>query len=358
MRIGISGLPRCGKTTVFHLLVGEHTSTTKGLGPSVGTAKIAEPRLDRLAEIFHPKKVTPVTAECLDFPALTRAGKGSDVEGSVLAQLRQVDLILHVVRHFEDERVPHEEGTVDALRDIALLDTIFLLADLEVVEKRIQRITEEARKGRKGEGQEELPLLERCREWLTKEHSLRETPLTAEEEKTLRGYALLTLKPVLLLLNIGEEKIGNTDPIWEQLQQRAAKPRTGCTRLPAKTEWELGQLSKEEAEEFAHALGLETLQYPSILRRCLGLMDLVTFFTVVGEELRAWTLPRGATALEAAGTIHTDMAKGFIKAEVITFNDLTASGSMAAARKHGLLRLEGKGYGVQDGDIVTVRFSK
>ncbi len=358
MRIGITGLPRTGKSTVFHLLVGEHASVTKGVGPAVGTAKIAEPRLDHLAAIFHPKKVTPVTADCLDFPALTRAGKGSDVEGSVLAQLRQVDLILHVVRHFEDERVPHEEGTVDPLRDIALLETILLLADFEVAEKRIQRVTEEARKGRKGEGQEELPLLERCREWLTKEQSLREMPLTPEEEKTLRGYAFLTLKPVLLLLNIGEEKIGKADPVWEQLHQKEAKPRTGYSRLLAKTEWELSQLAEEEALEFSQALGLETLERPSILRRCLDLLDLITFFTVVGEELRAWALPRAGTALEAAGTIHTDMAKGFIKAEVITVQDLVASGSMAVARKHGLLRLEGKGYGVQDGDILTVRFSR
>ena len=358
MKIGIAGLPRTGKTTVFHLLIGEHASVTKAPGPGVGIAKVTDRRLGRLAEIFRPKKVTPVTVECLDFPALTREGKESDIEGSVLAQLRQVDLILHAIRHFEDERVPHEEGTVDPFRDMAFLDTLFLLADLGVVEKRIERISEEIRKGRKEEGREELPLLERCRDWLTSEQSLRETALTAEEEKTLRGYALLTLKPLLLLLNIGEEMIGKADPIWEQLQERAAKPRTGCSRLPAKTEWELSQLAEEEIQEFSEALGLETLEYPSILHRCLDVSDLVTFFTAVGEELRAWALPRGATALEAAGTIHTDMAKGFIKAEVIPFQDLEASGSMAAARKQGLLRLEGKGYRVQDGDILAVRFTR
>jgi GTP-binding protein YchF len=358
MRIGIAGLSRSGKTTVFHLLIGEHASVTKAPGPAIGIAKVTEPRLERLAAIFHPKKVTPVTVECLDFPALTRGGKGTDVEGALLAQLRQVDLILHVIRHFEDARVPHEEGTVDPLKDMALLDTLFLLADLGVVEKRIARITEDVRKGRKDDGREELPLLERCLDWLTKEQNLREMGLTTEEEKSLRGYAPLTLKPLLLLLNIGEEQTGKADPVWEQLQQRATKPRTGCSRLPAKTEWELSQLTAEEAQEFYGALGLESLESPSILGQCLDIGDLITFFTAVGEELRAWAIPQGATALEAAGTVHTDMAKGFIKAEVISTRELEALGSMAAARKQGLLRLEGKGYRVQDGDILTVRFTR
>lgn len=357
MRIGICGLPRVGKTTVFHLLTGEHTAATKPPGPALGIAKVAEPRLDRLAAIFRPKKVTPVTVECLDFPALTRGGKGGDAEASLLAQLRQVDCILQVIRHFEDARVAHEEGTVDPVRDMALLDTLFLLADLGVVEKRIQKIAEDASKARKDAGQEELPLLERCQTWLVNDQSLREMGLTAQEEKSLRGYAPLTLKPLLLLVNIGEEKIGQADPVWEQLQSKAARPRTGCVRLPARTEWELSQLTPEEAREFFQALGVETLEHASILGRCLELSERITFFTVVGEELRAWPFPRGGTALEAAGTIHTDMEKGFVKAEVIGFKDLAASGSMAAARKQGLLRLEGKGYTVQDGDILTIRFT-
>jgi ribosome-binding ATPase len=358
MRIGICGLPRVGKTTVFHLLTGEHAAATKVPGPAIGIAKVAEPRLDRLAAIFRPKKVTPVTVECLDFPALTRGGKASDVEASLLAQLRQVDCILQVIRHFEDARVPHEEGTVDPVRDMALLDTLFLLADLGVVEKRIQKITEDVGKARKDAGQEELPLLERCHTWLMNEQSLREMGLTAQEEKSLRGYAFLTLKPLLLLLNMGEEKIGEADPVWEQLQNKEARSRTGCVRLPAKTEWELSRLTPEEGREFSQALGLETLEHPSILGRSLELSTRITFFTVVGEELRAWPFPRGGTALEAAGTIHTDMEKGFVKAEVIGFQGLAASGSMAAARKQGLVRLEGKGYGVQDGDILTIRFTK
>ena len=358
MKIGIAGLPLTGKTIVFRLLAAEHVHPSKGAEPGLGTATVVESRLNRLAEIFHPKKVTAPTAECLDFPGLPPGGKRGDIEASLIAALRQVDLIIHVVRDFEDVRVPHEEGSVDPARDIGLFDTVLLLADLDVVEKRIQKITEEARKGRKEEGQEELPVLERCREWLRKERGLREMALSAEEEKILRGYAFLTLKPLLLLLNIGEEKLGKADPVWEQIQDTAAKPRTGCGRLPAKTEWELSQLTKEEANEFSQALGLETLEFPSILRRCLELLELITFFTVVGDELRAWVIPRGATALEAAGTIHTDMAKGFIKAEVVPFQDLGDAGSMAAARKQGVLRLEGKGYRIQDGDILTVRFSK
>lgn len=358
MKIGIAGLPRTGKTIVFRLLTGEHAHVAKGTEPSVGTAKLVEPRLDRLAEIFHPKKLTAPTAECLDFPALAPAAKRGESEGSALASLRQVDLILHVIRDFEDARVPHQEGRIDPIRDIGLLDTLCLVADLDVVDKRIQRITEDARKGRKAEGQNERALLERCRDWLRKERNLREMALTTEEEKNLRGYAFLTLKPVLLLVNIGEEKVGKADPVWQRVQEIAAKPRTGCISVAAKTEWELAQLPHEDAREFSKALGLEILESPAILRRCLDLLDLITFFTVVGDELRAWAIPRGATAVEAAGTIHTDMARGFIKVEVISFHDLDASGSIAAARKQGLLRLEGKGYPVQDGDILTVRFSR
>ena len=269
-----------------------------------------------------------------------------------------MDLILHVIRDFEDARVPHEEGSVDPIRDIALLETLFLVADLDVVDKRIQRITEDARKGRKTEEQDERVLLERCRGWLAHERSLREMALTPGEEKNLRGYAFLTLKPVLLLVNIGEEKVGKADSVWQRVQEIAPRPRTGCIRLAAKTEWELSQLPQEDAREFSKALGIETLESPAILRRCLDLLDLITFFTVVGDELKAWAIPRGATAVEAAGTIHTDMARGFIKVEVMSFQDLDASGSITVARKQGLMRLEGKGYRVQDGDILTVRFSK
>jgi len=357
MRIGIIGLPRAGKSTLFRLLTGHDPAPPKGPGPASGIAKVADARLNRLATLLHPKKVTPIALEIMDFPALGRAGKGGEVEGPLVAELRQVDLILHVIRHFEDVRVPHEEGSIDPLRDVALLDTAFLLADLGVVEKRIERIADEIRKGRRGEGRDDLALLERCRAWLVKEESLRDKALTDAEEKSLRGYALLTLKPLLLLLNIGEEQIGKADPIWRQIEERPTLPRTGWGRVAAKTEWELRQLPEDERQEFARALGLETPEAPQILRRCLDLLDLMTFFTVVGEELRAWAVSEGATALEAAAVIHTDMAKGFIKAEVIALADLEAAGSVAGARKEGRVRLEGKEYRVQDGDILTVRFS-
>jgi ribosome-binding ATPase len=357
MRIGIVGLPQAGKSTVFRLLAGHDPPAAKGPGPAVGVARVDDPRLDRLATLLGPKKITPVTIEILDFPSFGRPAKSGEAEGPLLAELRQVDLVLHVIRAFADARVPHLEETLDPVRDMAILETLFLVADLAVVEKRIGRIAEEARKGRKGEGQDELPLLERCRAALEQEQGLRQAPLSPAEEKRLRGYALLTLKPLFIFLNIGEEKITGADPVWVELEQRAALPRTGTTRVAARTEWELRQLPAEDRQEFARALGLETLGSISLLRRCLELMDLITFFTVVGDELRAWALPRGSTALEAAGTIHTDMAKGFIKAEVMPFDELEGSGSLAAARKAGRVRLEGKDYQVQEGEILTVRFS-
>lgn len=323
----------------------------------MGIAKVADPRLNRLGDLLRPKKLTPVTIEYLDLPGLSREAKGGGPDGQLLAELRQVDLILHVIRGFEDPRVPQPAGGVDPLRDIGTFNTILLLADLEVLEKRIDRIAGEARKGRKEAGEEELPLLKRCREWVLKEQPLREMPLEAGEERLLRGYALLTLKPLLLLLNVGEEHLGKPDGVWERVQEMASKPKTGCVRLAGKTEWELRQLDPKEALEFSRALGLEALEHPEVLRRCLALLDVVTFFTTVGEEVRAWAIPRDSTALHAAGTIHTDMAKRFIKVEVIPFDQFVAAGSLAAARKQGLLRLEGKEYVVQDGDIVTVRFS-
>lgn len=357
MRIGIAGLPLSGKSTIFRLLTGEATPSTKGKGPALGTAKIVDPRLDRLGAILRPKKLTPVTVEYLDLPPLSPEAKGGGPDGVLLNHLRQVDLILHVIRGFEDPRVPHPSGGVDPLRDIDTFNTTLLLADLEVLEKRIDRIKDEARKGRKEAGEEELPLLKRCRDWLLKGQPLREMSLKAEEERLLRGYALLTIKPLLLLLNVDEEKLSETNGVWKGMREIASKPKTGCVRIAGKAEWELRQLEPKEALEFSRALGLEALQHPEVLRRCLALLDVITFFTTVGEEVRAWALPQGSTALQAAGTIHTDMAKGFIKAEVIPFEQFVAAGSLAAARKQGLLRLEGKEYVVQDGDIVTVRFS-
>jgi hypothetical protein len=263
-----------------------------------------------------------------------------------------------VLRDFQDARIAYAEGTVDAVRDALLVNTELLLADMEVVDKRLGRLEADFKKGRRDEATREIELLRRCRDWLVSERPLRDLALGEEEQKALRGFALLTAKPMLLLLNIGEEALGADNPARARLERELGGQGIRTARLCAKAEWEVSQLPDEDAEAFRAELGLRGDGAMTILRACLDLLGLITFYTGEGgEETRAWTIPAGSTALRAAGAIHTDLERGFIRAEVINFADLEAAGSLAAARKKGLLRLEGKDYRVADGDILTVRFN-
>jgi ribosome-binding ATPase len=363
MRIGIIGLPATGKTTLFDLLCvagGAHVSQHGANEPTVAVVKVPDPRLERLASlIFKPKKVTPATMEFVDFVALTRgSGKGEGLGSHYLAQMRQVDALLHILRDFEDPRIAHGEGKVDPARDAVLVNTELLLADLDAVEKRIGRLESDLKKMKKDESVKELELLKRCQAWLVEEKPIRELPLTEDEEKVLRGFALLTAKPLLLLLNIGEGKLGKPNPTLERLQRALGGKGVAVTQLCVKVELEVAQLPPEDAEAFRKDLGLHTGGFAEVLRACFDLLGLVTFYTGEGgEETRAWTIPAGATALKAAGTIHSDLERGFIRAEVVNFPELESCGSLAAAKKKGLLRLEGKEYRVADGDVIAVRFN-
>lgn len=360
MRIGITGLPGSGCTTLFQLLGHVAPAAPRHAGgPAVASVKVPDPRLDRLAAVLHPKKVTPATVEFLDVGAVTKgAGKGEGLGAQVLSPLRQVDAILLVVRTFVDPRVPHVEGKADPARDSYLVSTELLLADLAVVEKRIERIEDGLRKGRKEGTEQELELLRRCRDWLGAERPLRELSLGRDDQRLLRGFALLSARPLVVVVNLGEDQLGQTEAVAQRVQSAAQVPRAAVAPLCAKVEWEIAQLSAPDAAEFKAAMGLEELVAPSLIRICADLLGLLTFYTAEGgEELRAWTMPRGSTALQAAGTIHSDMERGFIKAEVIASQDLQAAGSLAAARKKGLLRLEGKDYVVADGDLITIRFN-
>jgi len=359
MRFGLVGLPASGKTTVFQLLhrvKGETRPASAGV--AIAQVKVPDPRLDSLAALFKPKKTTPVTLEYHDFHAPAKAlPPGATLDPQILAQLRTMDALLVVIRAFEDARVPHLKGSVDPARDMALIASEFLMADLEIVEKRIGRIEENLKKGKKEENPQELELLKGCRERLEAGVPIRDLPLSLEEDRILRGFQLLTQKPHLYLFNTGE-----TAPPFQDLpaplQEACRHQATACLTLPAKVELEMMELSPVEAAAFRRELGLPEPALDRLIKACYDLLGLITFFTVVGDELRAWAIPRGSTALKAAGTIHSDMEKGFIKAEVVPFEALKASGSMAEARRHGLLRLEGKEYSVQDGDILTIRFSR
>jgi GTP-binding protein YchF len=337
---------------------GSHVGAQSAKEPNVAVVKVPDPRLDHLAALFKPKKLTPATMEFVDFVALTRgAAKGEGLGSHYLSQMRQVDALLHVLRDFDDPGVAHVETTIDPVRDAVLVNTEFLLADLDTVEKRIGRLELDLKKGKKDEAVRELDLLRRCHAWLTEEKPVRDLPISSEEDKLLRGFTLLTARPLLLLLNVGEEKLGRTNPNVERLQGLTGKD-VAVAQLCLKVEWEVSQLSAEDAEAFRKDLGLTADGFIEVLRSCFNLLDLITFYTGEGgEETRAWTIPRGATALKAAGTIHTDLERGFIRAEVVNFADLETCGSMAAVRKKGLHRVEGKEYRMQDGDIVLIRFN-
>jgi hypothetical protein len=272
--------------------------------------------------------------------------------------MRQVDSLLHILRGFEDPRIAHVEGKIDPARDAVLVNTELLLADLDTVEKRVGRLEADLKKLKKDEAVKELELLKRCQAWLVEEKPIRDLPLADDEARLLRGFALLTAKPLLLLLNIGEGMLGKPNPILERLQRALGGKGVAVTQLCAKVELEVAQLPPEDAEAFRKELGLQAGGFAEVLRACFDLLGLLTFYTGEGgEETRAWTIPAGATALKAAGTIHSDLERGFIRAEVVNWAELEACGSLAAARKKGLLRLEGKEYRVADGDVIAVRFN-
>ena len=362
MRIGIIGLPATGKTTLFNLLCqagGAHVGHQSPKEPNVAVVKVPDPRLEFLAALFKAKKVTPATMEFVDFVALTRgAGKGEGLGSHYLSLMRQADVLLHILRDFEDPAIAHVESSLDAARDAVLVNTELLLADLDTVEKRIGRLEIDLKKIKKDESVKELELLRRCQAWLLEEKAIRDLSLTDDEDKLIRGFALLTVKPLLLLLNIGEEKLGKSNPTLERIQRGLGGRGVAATQLCVKVEWEVAQLPPEDAETFRNDLGLKAGGFAEVLRACFDLLGLLTFYTGEGgEETRAWTIPNGATALKAAGVIHSDLERGFIRAEVVNYADLVACGSMAAVRKKGLHRVEGKEYRMVDGDIVLVRFN-
>jgi GTP-binding protein YchF len=362
MRIGIIGLPSTGKTTLFNLLClagGAHVAPQSPTEPTLAVVKVPDPRLEHLATLFNARKVTPATLELVDFVAITKgAGTGEGLGSHFLSQMRQVDALLHVLRDFEASGVAHVEGSVDPVRDALTVSTELLLADLDVVEKRIARLESDLKKGRKDEALRELDLLQRCRAWLAEERPIRDLPLTEEDEKTLRGFGLLTSRPMLLLLNLDESRIGRDGSAVARLRAALPGKGIGIASLSVKVELEIAHLSTEDADTFRKDLGIEAGGFAAVIRACYDLLGLMTFYTGEGgEETRAWTIPAGATALKAAGAIHSDLERGFIRAEVVAYADLLAHGSMAAVRKKGLHRVEGKEYRVRDGDIMLVRFN-
>ncbi len=355
MKLGIIGLPQSGKTTLFNAL-------TRGSQPTgIATGKIEvhtavvdvpDPRVDRLSAMFNPKKTIYAKVTYADVAGLEGSAQKTGISGTLLNQLTQMDGFIQVVRCFEDESVPHPSGSIDPARDIASMDSELILNDLISVERKLERLAEEKKKGGgrdRGQIERELALFERFQAALAAEQPLRDVSVDAEEEKALSSFGFLTRKPMLVVLNLAE---GQAAPALSYAHQHSQ-----VVALQGKLEMDIAQLAPEEAALFLAEYGIEEPSLNRMIRLSYDLLGLQSFFTVGPDECRAWTVRRGATAPEAAGVIHTDLQKGFIRAEVVTYTDLTTLGGLNEAKHHGKLRLEGKEYLVQDGDVINIRFN-
>ncbi|MFO7537757.1 MAG: DUF933 domain-containing protein [Chloroflexota bacterium] len=361
MKLGIIGLPSAGKTTIFNALTRGDAPTGQSMGGRfdvlTAVVDVYDPRVERLTAMFNPQKTTYARITYTDIAGLQKdMAESGGLPGALLNHLAGLDGFVHVVRAFESELVPHPDGSVDAVRDLDAIDTEFLLNDLGIIERRVQKLEEGIPRGAfkdKAVAQRELAFFQELEATLSDEKPLRVLDLDEEQLKSLRGYGLLTLKPKLVVINIGDDQ--------EEIQLDYDWPHTIVVNLRGKLEMELAQLSGAGDEEslamFMEEYGVTELSLDRVIGLSYDLMGLQSFFTVGEDEVRAWTVQRGATAVEAAATIHTDLAKGFIRAETAAYEDLIAAGSLANARTAGKLRQEGKTYIVQDGDVINVKFN-
>jgi GTP-binding protein YchF len=357
MKAGILGLPLAGKSTLFQLLTGTPAPAPGGRPePRVGIARVPDDRVNRLAGIFRPRKETLATVEYVDVPGVAK-GEGAALVD--LPALRGVDALVHVVHAFESETAPHPDGSVDPRRDAEMLELELVLADLATVERRIERLEANIKKARKSEDVSERALFLRLKETLEGEKPLREMDLTEEEKGRLRGYALLSGKPLLLVANLGEDRIREAAAFLESsgLGPLARRPGVAACAVSAPIEAEMADLSAEDARVFREDLSLAEPGLERVIRSTYDLLGLISFLTAGEDECRAWTVRRGTRAQAAAGEIHSDIERGFIRAQVVAYDDLVAAGSLAACRERGTLRLEGRDYEVRDGDVIEFKFN-
>ncbi len=356
MKIGLIGLPKSGKTTLFNLLTGSDVPTSRYDGGRAelhtGVARVPDARVDRLSALFSPKKTTYATFEVVDLAGIEKGGRASlDAK-----EFRNADALLHVVRGFADEAL----GAADPRRDIVDLETELILADLEVVERRLERLDQSIKKRRVDAEVAEQEVLRRVKPALESETPLRSAGLKADDMKLLRGFTFLSLKPILHCVNLEEKAIGEGARVTERfgLAEVASRPNTRVGWVSAVIEAEVGQLAGEEQQAFLADLGLAEPAIHRVLRDCYALLGLISFFTTGDDEVRAWPIPAGTRAQDAAGSVHSDIARGFIRAEVNGYDELVdAAGDFAQLRAKGLLRLEGKDYVVRDGEVCHFRFN-
>lgn len=355
MKTAIIGLPMTGKTSLFTILTGVHeTARTGAMETRVGVTRVPDERVEALAKVFSPEKVTHATIEFIDFPSIS---KESLRDPSYLASLRVADAMAHVVRLFESDLVPHEKGSVDPMRDIGDVDTELVLSDLAVVEKRLERLEKDRKKIKDPGLDREYELLVQAKGMLENGEPLRGWALEGDDEKRLRGFQFLSQKPILFVLNVGESDAGRMQEIEEEYRRRLVQEGSRCevTAVCGKIEAELAELEPEEQKEYLSSYGLPGSSLDRLVGAMYRLLGLMSFLTAGETEVRAWTVPVNSTAVKAAGAIHSDFEKKFIRAEVVGWQALVEHGGYAGVREKGLLRLEGKDYIVKDGDVLVIR---
>jgi hypothetical protein len=357
MKTAIIGLPMVGKTSLFTILTGVHEAARVGtLEARVGITKVPDARVDALAKLYNPPKITYATVEYLDFPSISKEALR---DPGYLASLRVADALAHVLRVFESDTVPHEKGSVDPMRDFDDVETELILSDLVVVEKRLERLDKDRKKIKNPELDHEFTLLERLKLELEGNRPIRGLTFTPEEEKRIRGFQFLSQKPMLCVLNLGENDAARLHEVEEQYRNGpfANKPNTAVTAVCGKIEAELAELPPEDAKEYLASYGLKESGMERLIAATYSLLGLMSFLTAGETEVRAWTIPIHSKAVNAAGAIHSDFEKKFIRAEVVNWKSLIEHGGYPGVRDKGLLRLEGKEYIVKDGDVLVIRHS-
>ena len=360
---GIVGLPNVGKSTLFNAITNQKILAENypfaTIEPNVGVVTVPDERMDRLKEMYEPNRFIPTAYEFTDIAGLVKgASKGEGLGNKFLSHIRETDAIVEVVRCFDDGKIIHVEGDIDPIRDIETINLELAIADLDIINNRLERVSKKARTTKDKDDLLELDVLEKCKKALEENKPIRQLELSEEEEKSIKSYSFLTAKPIIYLANIKESDLNNPDNIYvEKVKEYAKLENAKVVSLCAKVEEDLSELTKEEKEEMLEALGLDSSGLDKLIKATYEILGLATYFTVGKDEVRAWTFKKGMNAKKCAGIIHTDFEKGFIRAEVISYDDLIKYGSELKVKEAGKARLEGKDYIMQDGDICHFRFN-